>query len=370
VLTGHGGAQSLSAVARAVQADWRVANLAFVVRRGSAPALFVFGDVDEPGRVRMDHLARQITRADHRAVYVGYAEARDLCAALAERLVDAYGARTVREFVYQPVPRGGLIVLGMLSYALNLTPDRLEISDDPGRPVVLVDDCVISGVRFTEHLSRVGDRRVICATLFAPADLLGASRDNNGVEFVAAQELSDRAPDLYGAACDSWRRRWTERLGDRALWIGQPEYLCFAWNEPQSSFMNAATGELESGFRLVPPERCPGPALNTGTEPADVQFFHPGQGDLRAASGVVSLQLQDGRVAVAKFSAGAADRESACFQLDETAGRMWALLRELPSVPEAAAQFCAEYDAPAGRMTEDMRRFADSLVSEGLLVRA
>ena len=157
------------------------------------------------------------------------------------------------------IPRGGLFVLGMLAYLLDLPADRLApaAGADPGRPLVLVDDCALSGLRVREALAAARGRRVVVAHLYSPAPVRRALAGEPGVvACVAARDLEDRTPEVLPDAEErrAAEGRWRARLGDRP-WYGLAQPVAFPWNEPDRPFWNELTGRAEDGWRLVPPHR-------------------------------------------------------------------------------------------------------------------
>jgi len=158
---------------------------------------------------------------------------------------------------FAAIPRGGLVVLGLLSYLLDLDADRLVPASEPADTLVLVDDCALTGLRARQAVAGCGARRVVLAHLYSTPPLRRAlAREPTVVACVAARDLEDRTaevlPDLE--ARRSARRRWREWLGDRP-WFGLSEPVAFPWNEPDRPFWNALTGRAEDGWRLVPPHR-------------------------------------------------------------------------------------------------------------------
>ncbi|MGB9880883.1 MAG: hypothetical protein ACPLRM_08985, partial [Anaerolineae bacterium] len=85
---------------------------------------------------------------------ITYRQAEAATKQLAAQLVGAFGAAELSRFAYAAIPRGGLIVLGMLSYVLDLKPDALmSLATDV--PLVVVDDAAYSGARFAQFLNMV-----------------------------------------------------------------------------------------------------------------------------------------------------------------------------------------------------------------------
>lgn len=384
---------ALQRLAAALLRDRRVAALQLVVRDGAQPGLYAFGEVDAAGLERLQHLSLQAHRVNRAARYVGYVEAERLSERLAARLVERYGRAEVRSFAYRAIPRGGTIVLGLLAYALDLPAAALALSTDTSIPLVLVDDCVISGVRFKQQWHGIGERRLILATLFAPhgfaaaaaAGAASATGSDRQFDHVCAVELPDLAPELYGDAYSAWYDAWHKRQGNEGLWIGQPEYLCFAWSEPESAFHNSVTGEIERGFTFTPSNRClrlrhqPDGQLDANLKAGDrvvrapesaaaVQVQRDGPGPLHVPPSVVAADLAPDRVAVASFAEAEGENSRTCFLLEGSAADMWRRLIDCGTVAEAQRALQERYAVDPAILAADLESLVNSLLQLGLLV--
>ncbi len=365
-------ADSLEAIARQALRDsrWSTGNdLAFVLRRnGDEAVLAAFGAFDPADLERIRNLTAQLRRVAKKARYVDYRRAEQDCEVLAGELRATYGRQEVRKLAYVPVPRGGTIVLGILSYVLDL-PSQ---SPDPGtygdRPVVVVDDCILSGLRLGQVLPRIPGNRILCAALYAHPDLRRAlvQTEPRVEACLSAGDLSDLAPDLEGEQYAKWKEKWARRLEGRARWIGNPEYLAFSWSEPESAFWNAATESIEAGWRLVPPERClRNRSAGCGSADAGprLQVPAPPKGPLRPAARALYARLGEDRIAAAL------PPDPDCYVLEEVAAAMWEALLRFGDIPAAAASLAGRYDVEPGRLERDLEGFAGDLLNRGLLVR-
>ena len=286
------------------------------------------------------------------------------------RLINRFGRDGAADFEFRAVPRGGLIVCAMLLYALGLKESPSAVRPDGTvRTLVLVDDCLLSGMRIRQQLEKYSDRQVVVATLFAPRELC-TEKTSETLPFrcICARELEDHAPELYGDSYAKWKSHWEERLKDKVLWIGQPEYLTFAWSEPESSFINAVSGELEPGFRLVPGSRCFRSSRDYSSG-GNVQIQKDGRGEWTTPAGVISARLDDFRIAVADFSSDSGVSGTAdCFLLEDTAVDMWDALLQNPTFDDAAGALSSFYHADPAEIRADLYDFAGTLKAKGLLI--
>ncbi|HEX6200804.1 MAG TPA: hypothetical protein VF150_11100, partial [Thermoanaerobaculia bacterium] len=175
------------------------------------------GPLGETEQARLGALAALLDRLAGSARYVGYAQAERDCEALAAKLLARFSRAELQRFSYLPIPRGGLIVLGMLSYLLDLAPERLAVGRPPDGPVVVIDDCALTGARLAATLRALPETEVVFAHLYSHPALRRAvvRREPRVVECLAARDLRDLAPESYPDPKDlgRWRRRWRRRLG-------------------------------------------------------------------------------------------------------------------------------------------------------------
>ena len=279
---------------------------------------------------------------------------------MAARLLDIYPRRDLRRFAARGLPRGGLIVLGMLSYLLDLEPERLSGEADPGRPVLLVDDCALSGARLHAALARSGSQSVVFAHLYSHPGLRSAiSEAEPRVErCLAAADLTDHAREIYGDDYDRWLASARDQLGGGRYWLGLPDLVCFAWSEPDRPIWNPVSEVLEEGWRMLPPHRCL--KARAGLGPSPIPGAAP---SWRVADGVVSATL-DGRIWLYSLDT---DR---VYAVAGVAADMWRVLAAWGSVAAGVAFLAGRYEASPETLRRDLAAFAGRLAEHRLLEAA
>ena len=188
---------------------------------------------------------------------ISYQAAEHYCDRLARRL-QAHLGPELRDSRFVAIPRGGYIVLGMLSYILSLGRTQIESWGSADTDlVVLVDDCSLSGARFAAALERLDAQRVVFAHLFSHPKLRQAILDSEPrVEAcLAAEDLTERA-DFAPADAETFTTQWRERLPGRRYWLGVVEPIAFAWSEPDRVLWNERTQRLEDNWHRVSPRSC------------------------------------------------------------------------------------------------------------------
>lgn len=360
-----GPAARLLALAHALSASplWsEMPNARVVVRLGPRPLLGVIASVDDGTAARVEALSWQLKDALGRLRYVSYAQAEKDCERLAALLLERFGRDALDAATFAAIPRGGLIVLGMLSYLLGLRPEQLEAKAAAGATLVAVDDCALSGARFRGFLRRCGDRRVIFAHLYSHPALRAAieAEEPAVAACVAARDLTDHAAARLGDGYEAWRDRWRARPDD-GYWIGQPEHVCFAWSEPDITIWNPVTERAEAGWRVVPPELCLKNRSRPGSEArVRVVVQAEGKGPLRPAPAVLFGEWEE-RIIVANPAT------SVSVELADSAADLWRAIVE-HGEPAVAARALAEvYAVDEPRLRADVERLTDRLLALGLL---
>ena len=247
-------------IARAIASSpaWRaMPGARLMVVEGDSPHLVVVGRLDDAARARLYGLQTVLDRHLPTLLYVTYRAAEVAAQDLATRLLgvlgDDLGGRSL-----VGIPRGGLIVLGMLAYALGMNQARLGRGSGDGHGLVVVDDVAISGGRLIRWLDEHRPAKpIVAATLFSTPELREtAVKDPRVSAVISARDLTDRARTLEGDGYVQWRERWSQREPGAVFFVGQTEHVCFPWNEPDIAVWNPVLERIERAWRLVPPELC------------------------------------------------------------------------------------------------------------------
>ena len=359
---------ALRALARALAAGepWnRLPGVFFTVRPEPEP---VIGIVSEEGQAGIDprlllHQARAFESAPGRLRFIGYREVETAVRRLAAELIRRFGLPRVRSFRYAAIPRGGSTVLGLLAAHLDVPADRLLATlEDDGEPLVVVDDCALSGARFAAFLDRCPARQVIFAHLFSHPALREAllAAEPRVVDCIAGQDLRDEGPERLAGDWAEARDRWRHRLGPGRYWLGDCERIAFPWNEPDRVVWNPETQEVELGWKLVPPEHClkRGAERAAGTRPR-IQVQPRGAGPWRPASTVL-FAWRHGETIVHRLDTGE------LFRLPGTAHAMWWALLRGGDLPSALRLLLARYHVADEILAADLARFFETLQKQGL----
>ena len=286
--------------ALAASAPWaRLRPTAALVVRPDAGLIGILGEIDADDHALVGALGSQVPDLLRRLRPVSHAAVTEAVLRLAQRIRDRVPADELRRYRLVPIPRGGLVVAGLLAYVLEL-PIMGAGASGEGEPVILVDDCAISGLRLRDALAARRGHLAGVALLHAHPDLCrNVESTEPDVAFcVAADDLADHAPDREDYA--GWHRRWSDRSGG-TYWIGDPDHVCYPWNEPDAMVWNDARGVADRGWRVVPPAWCL--KNRAAARPGDVQLCAPPRGSTTVAPSLVWGRL-DGGVLLAGLGLG------------------------------------------------------------------
>jgi coenzyme PQQ synthesis protein D (PqqD) len=291
---------------------------------------------------------------------VDYPTAEAYCIQLAGQLRSELGGRLARS-KFVAIPRGGLIVLGIFSYALGLERHQIEGWENRGDVkdnVIVVDDCCLSGARFGQVLDRLEARRIFFVHLLSHPCVRKAILDQEPrvKAGLAAGDLTERHdgnpknPAEFSAV-------WRKRLPGKRYWIGATEPFAFSWSEPDRVLWNARSGKIEDTWHRCPPKLC----LDTRVA-LDVPHNDTPIGPIDVPAHVF-WKLEDGDVTLWHSKL---DR---VYQLQGVAGMMWRTLTFYGDLETAFEYLLKQYDVDKEELRRDLEVFYEALLAKGLLVK-
>jgi hypothetical protein len=321
------------------------------------PRLALIGYFDESDEARIRALRSQLDIARRGSRYVSYQDAEAHVSVLGEKLTAAIGSEALSDAAFVAIPRGGHVVLGMLSYELGVGREQVESTD--ADLWVVVDDCSLSGARFLEWLTEHPGPEVAFAHLMSHPELRRRLEATPRVRTsVAAQDLTDHAFARLGDEYSKWLAKSMERSS--GVWVGQTDHLAFAWNEPDTSIWNPVTEQEERGWHLVGPSRCL--KNRHSAQEGTIQVLPPAHGDLRPGMDVMWAVLGD-EVIVADV---ASDR---VVGITGAGSAMWIAVTRATTEHEALNGLSKKLNVDATRLRSDWNNFISPLIELGLLVR-
>jgi Coenzyme PQQ synthesis protein D (PqqD) len=334
-----------------------------IARYNPQPALAVLGRFDQPSKVRIATELRNLNLNINRLRYVSYRQAERDCERLAKQLVDRFGDE-LKEFHFTGIPRGGLIVLGMLAYALGLSADQLQPPSSPDVPWVVVDDCVFTGSRLSHFLQSHSHQAVIFAHLYSHPDLRQAiaSREPRVQACLSAQDIHDYAPFDLGENYPDWQAHCLAQLDGIRYWVGKTDNICFSWNEPDRFVWNPVTEKIEGCWLLIPPEICLKNRLKAAAQAPIIQVQPESKGLIQPGLQVIFGEYE-GQIVVGNL----ATQESFC--LTGVAADIWQAIIEHGDVEQVVMSLLSSYDVEEATLRCDVETFIDELYIQGLLIK-
>jgi Coenzyme PQQ synthesis protein D (PqqD) len=354
--------QSLQAVAAAIALHplWQdVPQSLCIVRAEPTPVLAFLGTFSGKTLGQLSLQVPFLNQVCQRLRYVTYADATMACEQLAEQLQNTFGSKSLQEFQFYGVPRGGLIVLGMLSYMLGLRSEQLNPAVLTPAPLVVVDDCALSGSRFYRVLQQYPHPSLILATLYSHPELRDAiaTRESNVLQCLSGRDLYDHGPQTMGAGYKMWQTQNQARLAGHRYWLGLPDYICFPWNEPDHLLWNPATASLEQSWHILPPAACLKNRPACGVS-LPIQVQPSVKGWLQPTEHVVFGEL-NGQVLIGHLPTGET------FGLSGKAAAFWQVILRTEGVEAAIAQLSAQYSE--SNLRSDLTTLIDQLIAQQIL---
>ncbi len=356
---------ALAALAQAIaasvgQEDTALADACLVIRSGPQPLLAILGRFNADQEAQ---LAAQLQRLGPVCAclrYITYAQAEQDCMRLAELLVQQVGRDRLQDYSFTAIPRGGLIVLGMLAYALGLKRAQLEPLFPPTTPLVIVDDCAFSGLRFNRFLENCPNPKIIFAHLYSHPELRAAivNRESRVVACLAAQDLHTLP---HRQQDSNWQERRLAQSNGHYYWLGRTEHVCFPWNEPDRSIYNLSDPDKAIGcLPVIPPQFCLKNRLPPGCQALPVQVQAEGKGPLKPSPHVLFGEFEE-QVIVGHLET------RAVLGLADTAAAMWRAIVEYGNIEDVICALLKEYAVDETTLRADLRAFVDELLARQLL---
>jgi hypothetical protein len=326
------------------------------------PVLAIFGPTSQIQAQVLVAQTQALQCSCSHLMYIRYSQVESACERLAELIINRIGHDALRQFHYVGLPRGGYIVLGLLTYLLQVRVDQLDVPTSLDVPLIVVDDCALSGARFRNFLRRCPSQQVVFAPLYSHPDLRAAilACEPRVLACLSAHDLRDHGPETYGAKYPTWREQWRTRLGDTGYWIGQPDHICFPWNEPNRNVWDPITEEIKPAWKILPSEWCLKNRLSPGLSPVPVQTQPEGKGPLAPSARVVFCEI-NGQTIIGDLETGKS------FGLTDVAADLWRGIVVYGNLGDVLDILLKEYAVDESTLRADLTRFVDDLLARGLL---
>jgi hypothetical protein len=284
--------------------------------------------------------------------YISYQDAERYSIKLAQEIQACLGPQ-VNHSRFLAIPRGGLIVLGQLSYLLALKPEQLlpksSYADDL---LVIVDDCSLSGARFGAFLERLDAQRVVFAHLLSPPELRQAilQREPRLIACLAADDLAASPSPLPSSP----ETEASDPLQERRYWLGTVEPFTFAWSEPDAVLRNQKTQQQEIWHHVSPRRSLDGRAA------LGIPFSEAPPGPLNLPEHIWwRVQAED------TYLWNVLQDRS--YELKDVASQMWRALVAYGDLELAAKYLLQQYDVDETRLQIELKSFAEELLAKELL---
>lgn len=327
--------------------EWLPPSARVVFRADFTPVIGLVGEYAEKDAERFRFALRELREAIGQARVIDHQKVEPLAERLATKLIEEEGG-SVAEYTAVAVPRGGLFVLGYLSYML---PGLSPYAGNPQKPLLLVDDAAYSGRRLTEWIDHFPNREIVVATLLSAPQVREAisKRYGSKVRWINAEDLS-----TYGSVA----HRSDEQ--DLPPWQGRTEHCCFPWSETDRGLRLHGTAETYTAFRLSPIHFCLKNRSQFETNGSKVSIAGNERGWIRSRTGVLWANIDD-RVYLADTTHGRS------MTLSDTAAAFWMSCVTAESRDDSISRLSNKYGVERSRIATDLDRFASEMIGQEVL---
>jgi hypothetical protein len=328
-----------------------------VARTQPTPCLGVIGIIPSKTLGEIQIQQASLNQVCRRLRFVSYADATAACETLTEQLIDTFGFQTLRNFRFYGIPRGGLIILGMLAYTLGLSHAQMSLPYPLDIPLVLIDDCALSGSRFARTRSQYPQHELIFAPLYSHPDLRRnlTKAEPQVLYCISGEDLQDHGSSIMGSDYEAWQTQNQARLKGQRYWLGLPDYLCFPWNEPDHLLWNPFAEVLEQSWHILPSTHClknrPGASLLVQRQPHFKGWLQPTPQTIFGTS--------EDQVLIGNLATGET------FGLSGKAAEFWSVLLEAKTLEEAITTLAQH--RPESIVREELTGLINQLLDQNIL---
>lgn len=285
---------------------------------------------------------------------VGYHQAELYCIRLAEELKRTL-ADELPSSQFTAIPRGGLIILGILSYVLGLKPSQLSGSGvGLAGPLVIVDDCCLSGSRFWHSLGQLDAKRIIFAHLLSPPTVRDAiiNSEPRVEACLAAADLDEQNQ----GALENFPLIVKDISPKKSFGLGVIEPVAFAWSEPDRFWWDSNKADFSESWHYAPPQVCLEARLAL-----DVPLSNLPSG-CYSVPGEVVWRIDYDQVTLKNCT------KDKTYNLKGVIALMWRALAAYGNVQDALEFVSQHCDIEFERLRRDFEVFSQDLLEKGLLV--
>jgi hypothetical protein len=336
-------------------------GFALAVRQEPSPWIVLIGPRSTDTESVFESLSRALLTAADRLRLYSWPAVEEATVRLAGEIRGLVPEHELARARVVGVPRGGLVVAGLLAYALDIPGARvapLQAARDRDELTILVDDCIISGARLREILRKVDGTDLIVASLCSHPEVRQAieASETEVRACIAADDLKDWGTAELGEDYGEWKRIWMERVPER-YGAALTDLPAFPWSEPDTRSWDEEAGRVRENWKVVPPSMC---LRNRVTKPyLDLQVADDIPGIERLAPDVVPVRRSGATVLI-----HCARRSGVT--LSRTGAELLDLWLESDSV-WTSRTMAERYGVDESRIRRDLEELLASLLAKGFV---
>ena len=271
--------------------------------------------------------------------YLDIAKCESLAHSLAQKINLSLDPETLQKSRVVSIPRGGLFVSAMLSYILPIKHHQLQPFSDCDSPIILIDDCSISGFRLAQQLCGLKNKQIYFYTLVSPAQLRQAA--------LAVQprlRVFESAMDLNVYNNDS-----SGRMDARSnrYWQGQCDAICFPWGETQRFYPSDSENKQTTLWPVSPLQKN----LKSSLLEQKIPFYAVTEAQDRAISTGQHILYYSKDNLTRIYNAESKQH----YSLDGVGSAIWQSLLSHSTVDQTLEHLCSLFSVEKKRLEKDVK---------------
>ena len=340
-------------VAIAKNEFWHIDEQSFIVCRACTDGAYIAVCTTESSQDHLSEINSQLQSLDtslQQIQYLDSTQCLDLTKSLAKIIKQTVPENILKNSQVVAIPRGGLFIQAMLSYFLPLEHHQLQYTENDvdTSPLIIVDDCAISGLRLAQQLKKFPNREIYFFTIASPRELRDSvnSKESRILDFKSVLDVKSYSTlDLNHASQCYWRGQcdtiifpWSEtqrsyrfngQLSNVPLWKVAPNKLCLSAREKKQRIRTTEIKENPSSVMSTP----------------DDVLYHTDQGLTRILN-----------VSTMKH-----------YSLDSIGSTIWQSLLKNADLDNVLAELSSIYGVSKTKLNSDVQLLTQKLFNDGLI---
>lgn len=340
-------------VAIAKNGFWHIDEQSFIVCRACTDGAYIAICTTESSQDHLSEINSQLQSLDtslQQIQYLDSTQCLDLTKSLAKIIKQTVPENILKNSQVVAIPRGGLFIQAMLSYFLPLKHHQLQYTENDvdTSPLIIVDDCAISGLRLAQQLEKFPNRDIYFFTIASPEKL----RDS--VKLKEARVLDFKSVVNIKSYSTLKAQNTQQRY-----WLGQCDAVIFPWSETQRSHFSNGKLSNRPLWKIAPDKLC----MSTKAKKQAIKATEVKENQSAVLSTPDNI-LHFTDQGITKILDASTMKH---YSLDAIGSDIWQSLLSNSNLDHALAELSATYKVSKTRLNNDMQLLTQKLIDAGLI---